>query len=61
VTKGTQNAMSLITEVWKLWNKHSKILVIEGFPMIPRAGHDIPKMFHFDFTEFSMTKLFNVK
>jgi hypothetical protein len=60
MTKGTQNAVPLITQVWKLWNKHRKILVIEGFPIIPRVGPDILKMFHFDFTEFSMTNLFNV-
>jgi hypothetical protein len=59
MTKATQNAIPLITQVWKLWNKHSKILVIEGFPTIPKDGPDIPKMLHFDFTEFAK-KLFNV-
>jgi len=42
MTKGTQNPIPLLTRVWKLWNKHSKILVIEGFPMVPRGGPDIP-------------------
>lgn len=60
MTKGTQNSIPLITQIWKLWNRHCKILVIEGFPMIRKVGPDIPKMLHFDFTQFAMTKLFNV-
>jgi len=39
--KGTQNSTPLLTQVWKLWNKHSKILVIEGFRTVPRDGPDI--------------------
>ncbi len=47
-------------QVWKLWNEHFKILFIEDFSMIPRIDLDIPKIFHFNFTEFSMSKLINV-
>jgi hypothetical protein len=60
MTKGTQKSIPLIIQIWKIWNKHCKIIVIEGFSIIPRVGPDIPKILHFHFTEFSMTNLFNV-
>jgi hypothetical protein len=61
MTKITQIWISLPPKVYKLWNRLEEIPFIYGFPTLPKACHNFPKICSLDIIELFFIELFNIQ